>query len=145
MRGKFFRTKYLTRSRMQIRYLLLLMVSMVIPAIFVAGCLYYLIFTILAEQIGIPEYIALHLLPVISKINYILLIGVPPLFLLLILWGLLLSHRFVGPLERIEDELKRMLEHGSYKSRLHLRKNDEVRPIADEINKLLDRLEERCK
>ena len=145
MRVKLFRTKYLTGSRIQLRYLGFLMVSMIVPLIFVVGCLYYLIFTITAEQIGIPEYIAYNLFPVIKKINLILLIGVPPLFLILMSWGIILSHRFAGPLERLEKELRRITEHCDYKCRVRLRKNDDIRPIADEINKILEHLEERHK
>ena len=121
------------------------MVSMIVPLIFVGGCLYYLIFTVTAEQIGIPEYIAYNLFPVIKKINLILLAGVPPLFLILILWGIVLSHRFAGPLERLEKELRRIMENCDYGCRVRLRKSDDIRPIADEINKILEHLEEKHK
>ena len=145
MRAKFFRTKYLTGSKIQMHYLALLMLSMLIPMIFVGGCLYYLIFTLMAEQIGIPEYIAYTLFPVVNKINLMLLIGVPPLLGLLILWGIVLSHRFAGPLERLEGELHKISDKEHFKHRIVLRKNDDVRPIADAINKLLDKLEGRHK
>ena len=121
------------------------MVSMIIPMVFVAGCMYYLIFTIMAEQIGIPEYVAYNLFPVVRKINMILLIGIPPLFLVLILWGILVSHRLTGPVERLIKELRHIAEHGTYVSRIHLRKNDDMKPVAEAINKLLDKVEERHK
>lgn len=119
------------------------MVSIVVPLVFAAGCLYYLIFTIMAEQIGIPEYIAYNLNPVIKKINMILLIGVPPLFLLLVFWGIILSHRFAGPMERLEKELKRMADQSDYKKRLKIRKHDDLTPIVEGINRLLDNLEKK--
>lgn len=143
MRTKFFRTKYLTGSHIQMRYLAFLMVSMIVPLVFVGGCLYYLIFTVMAEQIGIPEYIAYNMFPVIKKINFILLVGLPPIFLALIIWGIILSHRFAGPLERLESDLKKILETSDHKKRIKLRKNDDVKPIADEINKILDKLERK--
>ena len=143
MRAKFLRTKYLTGSRIQMRYLGLLMVSMIAPVVFVTTLLYYLIFKIMAEQIGIPEYIAYNLFPVINKINMILLVGVPPLFLIMILWGIVLSHRFAGPLERVEKELHRIADHGEYHKRVKLRQSDDMMPIAEAINKLLDKLEEK--
>jgi len=142
MRIKFFRTAYLTGSHIQLRYLTLLMISMLIPLVFVCACLYYLIFTLMAEQIGIPEYVASTLFPVINKINLILLVGIPPLFLLLILWGIVLSHRFAGPLERLEKELHKITDKGHYKHKIILRKGDDVKPIADAINRLLDKIEE---
>ena len=143
MRAKFFRTKYLTGSRIQLRYLGFLMVSMIVPLIFVVGCLYYLIFTITAEQIGIPEYIAHNMFPVISKVNLILLIGVPPLFALLMFWGVVLSHRFAGPVERLEGELRKVTEHEQYSHRIKVRRHDDMKPIVDTINGLLGKLEER--
>lgn len=138
VRTKFLRTKYLTGSRIQMHYLLLLMVSIIVPLVVSAACLYYLIFKIMAEQLGIPEYIALNLFPVIHKINMILLIGVPPLFLILVMWGIALSHRFAGPIERLQKELKKIAVHKHYKARIHLRKNDDLKPVADAINELLD-------
>ncbi|MDD3904978.1 MAG: hypothetical protein PHS46_00425 [Candidatus Omnitrophica bacterium] len=145
MRTKFLRTKYLTGSRIQLHYLTLLMVSIIVPLVFSAACLYYLIFKIMAEQIGIPEYIALNLFPVIQKINMILIIGVPPLFLVLVLWGVVLSHRFAGPIERLEKEIKRIATHHDYKARVHIRKGDDVKPIADAVNVLLESVEKKQK
>lgn len=138
MRTRFLRTKYLTGSRIQLHYLLLLMVSIIVPLVFSTACLYYLIFKIMAEQLGIPEYIAMNLFPVIQKINMMLLIGVPPLFLILVLWGIFLSHRFAGPIERLQKELRRISAHHDYKSKIHLRKDDDLKPIADSINELLE-------
>ena len=141
MRTKFWRTKYLTGSRIQLRYLGLLMFSMVVPLIFVGGCLYYLIFNVMADQIGIPEYVAYNLFPVVNKINLILILGVPPLFALLIIWGIILSHRFAGPLERIESELKKMSDCRDYSCRIRMRKHDDMLPIAEAINRLLEKVE----
>ena len=145
MRTKFLRTKYLTGSHIQMKYLGLLMLSMIVPLLFVGGCLYYLIFSIMAEQIGIPEYIAHNMFPVISKVNMILLIGVPPLFLLLMFWGVVLSHRFAGPLQRLERELHKITHSGDLSHRINLRKGDDVKPLADAINKLLDSVHKKTK
>ncbi|MDD5436343.1 MAG: hypothetical protein PHX20_02250 [Candidatus Omnitrophica bacterium] len=143
MRVKFLRTKYLTGSRIQLHYLALLMISIIVPLVFSIACLYYLVFKIMAEQLGIPEYIALNLFPVIHKINMILLVGMPPLFLILILWGIVLSHRFAGPIERLQRELKKIAHSRDYSIRLRVRKGDDIKPIADGINELLDSIEKK--
>ncbi|MDD5136378.1 MAG: hypothetical protein PHN63_03410 [Candidatus Omnitrophica bacterium] len=143
MRVKFLRTKYLTGSRIQLHYLALLMISIIVPLVFSIACLYYLVFKIMAEQLGIPEYIALNLFPVIHKINMILLVGMPPLFLILILWGIVLSHRFPGPIERLQRELKKIAHSRDYSIRLRVRKGDDIKPIADGINELLDSIEKK--
>lgn len=141
----FRRKKLLANKRVQFKYLMLLIISMAVPVLFAIGCLYYLVFTIMAEQLGIPESIAINLFPVVKKINSILAIGLPPLFLLLIWWGTVLSHRFAGPLQRIEKELHRITHNHDFSHRIHLRKNDDVKPIADAINKLLDSLHRKGK
>ncbi len=145
MRKKFFRTRYFTGSSIQVKYLTLLVVSMVVPLVLAGFCLYYLIFTLMAEQIGIPEYIAYTLFPVVKKVNTMLIVGVPPLFLLLLVWGIVFSHRFAGPIERLENELKTVLKDKKYHHRIVLRKNDDIKPVADAINGLLEKLEERHK
>lgn len=145
MRTSFWRTKYLTGSRIQMRYLLFLIISMVVPLVFAVGCLYYLIFKIMAEQLGVPEYIAYNLFPVINKINLILLIGVPPLLIVLIVWGIVLSHQFAGPMERLEKDLHRIVDHGEYNRRIKVRKNDDMAPIVAAINRILEKLEEKFK
>ena len=145
MRQKFIRIKYLTGTRTQMHYLGLLLACMIIPLVVSVGCLYYLIFNMMERQLGIPEYIFYNLMPVIKKINLILLWGVPPLFILLIFWGVILSHRFAGPLERLERELHKIIDEGHYKWRIKVRKQDDLKPIADTINKLLDKLEVKHK
>jgi len=65
------------------------------------------------------------------------------IFFLLILWGVILSHRFAGPIERLERELKAIAENKAHKHRITLRKHDDIRPVAEAINKVLDKMEER--
>jgi len=138
LRTKFFRTRYLTGSRMQMRYLGLLLVSMMLPLFIIGGLLYYLMFNIMAEQIGVPEYIAINLFPVINKINTILVFGMPPILFVIILWGIALSHRFAGPLERLEKELGSITKNRDYGRRIKLRKNDDLLLIAESINTMLN-------
>jgi methyl-accepting chemotaxis protein len=68
------------------------------------------------------------------------LVGFPPLVLLLLLWGIVLSHRFAGPLERLKREIEAISKSGDYTKRLRLRRRDELRPLADVINRLLDKV-----
>ena len=132
------RLQFLTNKPLQFKFLLLIMVSMLIPLILVGGCLYYLIFTLVAEQLGIPESIAYNLFPVIKQINMILLIGIPPIVIFLLLWGIFLSHKFIGPLARIEREIMKISDSGDSSKRIRVRRNDAIKSIADAINKLLD-------
>ena len=140
MKIAFLRKKYITGEPMQIKYLMLLVLSMLIPLLFVGGCLYFLIFNIMAEQLGIPEYVAYNLFPVIKKINLILLVGFPPFMLLLLLWGVIVSHRIVGPLKRLKAELDNMAKSGDYTKRLKVRKYDDLKGLIDSINNVLGKV-----
>jgi len=141
----FRRKKILANKQVQLKYLILLIVSMVAPLLFAIGCLYYLIFTLIAEQLGIPESIAYNLFPVVKKINAMLAIGLPPLFLLLVWWGTVLSHRFAGPLQRLEGEIHKITHNHDFSQRIHLRKSDDVKSISDAINKLLDSIHRKTR
>lgn len=135
------RTQFVTNKPLHRKFLLFIVVSMFAPLIIIGGCLYYIMFTLMAEQLGIPESIACNLLPVIRKINLILAVFVPPTFLGILLWGIFLSHKFIGPLERLEKELHRIAESGDITRRLRVRRSDAIKPIADAINKLLSSCE----
>jgi len=133
------RRNLFTARTVQARYLILIIVAMIVPALIVGSCLYYFIFTVMAEQLAIPESIAMNLIPVLKKINTMLVVGLIPLFVLLFLWGLMLSHRFAGPLKRVEDDLDKILE-GDYSVRFKVRENDDMKNIINKLNRLLERL-----
>lgn len=113
---------------------------MVVPTLVVGGCLYYLTFTIMAEQIVLPDIIARDLLPAIHRINFILAISLPVVFILLITWAVILSYKFVAPLERLEEDIKK-IDEGDYTVRLQISKDHDLSPIADVINDLVHQLD----
>lgn len=133
--------RYLNRS-LQSRYLFILILSMIIPTVVVAGCLYYLIFTVMAEQLAFPDVIAQNLLPVVENINVTLMIALPVVFVFLLSWAVILSYRFVAPLERLEEDIKR-IDEGDYSVRLQINKDHDLSPIADVINDLVDKLDKK--
>lgn len=131
-----------SRKFIQFKYLMIIILAMVVPALVVGSFLYYFIFTITADQIGMPEAVASTLIPVVQRINYIMFIGLLPLGVLFFIWGVILSHRFCGPLERIEADLDKLLE-GNYSVRFKVRKNDDIHSIVAKLNKLLDNLSKK--
>ncbi|MBL7069071.1 MAG: methyl-accepting chemotaxis protein [Candidatus Omnitrophica bacterium] len=134
------RNIFTVSSRLQRRYLRLIVFSMLTPTLFVGGCLYYLVFSLIAQEMAIPEFVFQVLLPALKRVNIFLITGIPVIFLALYWWGLVLSHRLAGPIERFNKELDQILE-GDYKKRIRVRKNDALRPFVDDINRLLDKLE----
>ncbi|NQU73274.1 MAG: hypothetical protein HQ547_01000 [Candidatus Omnitrophica bacterium] len=123
-------------TALQNKTLLLIFIAAVVPAAIVAGCLYYLIFDMLAQQLGIPEAIAYNLIPVARRINLIILIALPVSLFVIWIMALELSHKIAGPIHRLEKELDARINNNK-KGPIQLREKDELKSIADKINQLV--------
>ncbi|KJJ84649.1 integral membrane sensor signal transduction histidine kinase [Candidatus Omnitrophus magneticus] len=131
----------LLNKNLRIRYLLTLILSMIVPVIFVGVCLYYLMLSIWAEEMILPDIISRDLLPVIERINLQILIGLPLLFIIMIVWASILSYRMLKPLEHLEEDLKKISE-GDYSVRIDINEDHDLKPVADIVNNLVTQLEE---
>ena len=129
------RKKYLGTT-LQNKLLIVIFGSAVIPAVIIGICMYYLIFTLLALQMVIPELIVYNLVPVLHKINLIIAIAVPIILLLIWFIALELSHRIVGPVYRLERELDERIA-GVKSGPIKLRNNDEFKGLAEKLNSLI--------
>jgi methyl-accepting chemotaxis protein len=129
------RAKFIN-TPVQNKTLILVFMAAVLPMAITAICLYYLIFNMLAWQLGIPEIIAYNLLPVARKVNLILLVSLP--IILFIIWfaALELSNRIAGPIYRLEKDLDDRIS-GKKSGPIQLREKDELKTLADKINKLI--------
>jgi len=130
------RTKKFLGTALQNKLLLVLFLCAVIPMAIAVLSLYYLVFNLLAWQIGIPEEISNNLVPVVQKINIIILVALPIVLFIMWLVALEISHRIAGPLLRLERDLD---DHISGKShgQIKLRPKDELKILTDKINKLI--------
>ena len=122
----------------QNKTLILVFIAAVVPMAIVSVCLYYIIFNMLAWQLGIPEIIAYNLVPVARKVNMIMLVSLPVALFIIWLAALELSHRIAGPVYRLEKELSDRLD-GKKKGPIQLREKDELKTLADKINKLIEK------
>jgi methyl-accepting chemotaxis protein len=127
--------KFLGTS-VQNKTLILVFLAAVVPMTIVAACLYYLIFNMLAWQLGIPEAIAYNLIPVAKKVSAILLMSLPVVLIIIWIAALELSHRIAGPVYRIEKELDDIIG-GKKKGPIRLREKDELKSLADKINRFI--------
>ena len=121
----------------QKKYLKLVLLAMLGPALFVTGCLYYLIWQTVAYELAIPELIAQSLFPAFHHVNQIILIGMPIIFGIILFFAIRLSHRFAGPLYRIEKDLTEMIENRDFSKPLRIRRQDELQALVDKINQAL--------
>jgi hypothetical protein len=130
------RKKFITSDPAQLKILSLLLISMLVPVFFVGSFLYLLIFKILSEQLPIPGFVPIAMNPVIVKTNFIITLSFIPLLLLLLIWGVIITHRLTGPLLRLQRELDEMTRGTAMKG-LGVRKDDYLGPLVNSINKLL--------
>lgn len=131
------RRKYIG-TKLQKKLLILVLAAAIIPTLIVSICLYYLIFNLMAWQLGIPETIAYNLIPVARKVNLIVIIALPITLWIIWLIALELSHRIAGPLYRLEKDLDERIS-AKKSGPIQVRKKDELRPLAEKIDKLLNK------
>lgn len=110
-----------------------------IPAVIVMVLLYYLIFNITADQFGIPEVIAYNLIPAARRVIIILLYAAPLSILAILMFAYKMTHKIVGPFDRIVRELDECAE-GRKKDHIIIRKADKFSSLVKSINKLLDKI-----
>lgn len=131
------RRMYFVKKKLQFKYLLFVFFAMIVPTLICGGALYYIIWQAVAAEVGIPEAIAEVLMPALTRVNMMLLIALPLVFLVMLLLSLSISHRIAGPIYRLEKELKEIV-NGDYSRRIQFRSDDEFHEIAESINKVLD-------
>lgn len=86
------------------------------------------------ETQAMPPTSRWHLiLPAVLVNNVVILISLG----LMALWY---SHKFAGPAYRIKEIISRSLA-GENEMRIHLRDHDELKDLAEQINKLLERID----
>lgn len=114
----------------------LIALASLLPAITVMILLYYLIFSVTANQIAIPEAIAYNIIPAAQKVTIILLSVAPALIITILIIAYKITHKIIGPFNRIIQELDEHLE-GKKEGGITIRKPDKFSPLVERINKLL--------
>ena len=133
------RIQWFMRHPTQSKYLLLVLIAMLAPTLLVGFCFYELVFDLLARQLVFPEAIYSNLEPVVQRINTLLIMTLPALVLAILTCAIIISHRFAGPIERLERELDQILQ-GDTAHKIRLRKSDDLWGVANRINALARRL-----
>ncbi len=126
-------------NKFQEKILILFFLSVIIPVTITVVCLYYLIFSVTANEMVFPETIAYSLIPSAKKVAVMVLVAVPFSLGLAGWWAYHISHRLVGPLGRLYRELDERIA-GKTKAHIKFRKCDYICELADKINALLDKL-----
>ena len=113
--------------------------SALIPMFIATLGMYYLIFHITANQIGVPEVIAYHVLPAAKKVLLIIFIGTPLAIAVILYYSHKVTHHIVGPFDRITRELGESID-GKRKGPIKVRTKDKFAPLVNRINALLEKI-----
>jgi HAMP domain-containing protein len=135
------RKRVVVERGMQLRFARFVILYMLGCCVVTACIVFYATFSILGEKLaGIyPQ----NRLPEIFTQAYVaffvsLLVAMPPLFY----GALAFSHRIAGPLPKIYRALDEIGE-GKFDGKLTLRKNDELKELAEHINRMAEKLQQR--
>ena len=127
------RRRYFVNNTFQYRYIAVV----IVPLIILMAGLYYIMYYSMFTHMLIPEAATATLLPAMKKVNFVLLATLPVTLFLIIRAALVDSNRVVGPVSRLERELDMILA-GDRSVRLNIRAKDDLKPIVDRMNRVLD-------
>ncbi|MFH1790536.1 MAG: methyl-accepting chemotaxis protein [Candidatus Omnitrophota bacterium] len=133
------RRQYFISKEFQLKYVGVILLFMFLVAFFSALTIYYTTWMLLGEKLA-NVYPQGRLALILRHANVVLfwrLIAVTPL---VAFGAVFLSHRIAGPIYRIKKDLDSVAD-GNFALRIRLRKTDELKDVADAINKVLDVLE----
>lgn len=135
------RKQVLAERGMQLRFARFVILYMMACCLVTAAVVFFATFSVLGEKLaGIyPQNRLPEIFSRVYLVFFLCLIAVIPA----IFYGaLLFSHRIAGPLPKIYRALDEIAQ-GNFSVRLTLRKKDELKELADHINKMAQKLGER--
>ncbi len=135
---KFKRTKYLISTRLQLRYVGIILLLMFVTAAICSYIVYYTVMILMGEKLA-SVYPQGRLMAIINMVNIRMLLSLLFITPLVTVVGIFLSHKIAGPIYRIEKFLGDM-SAGNLAQRIVLRKGDELMSVAEKINVLNDSL-----
>jgi len=132
------RRKYFFANTMHKDLFWIIFCAAVVPTVITAILLYYLIFYITTQEIGIPETIAAHVIPAARQVTVILWLMVPTVIAVILYFAHKIAHQILGPFDRIIREMDQSIAEKKT-GKIILRDNDKFQPLVDRINILLQR------
>ncbi|MFC1632250.1 hypothetical protein ACFL1I_06470 [Candidatus Omnitrophota bacterium] len=131
--------KQIFSNTMHRELFLLFFSACVIPALIAVIAIVYLIFDIMAEQLMFPEAVTYNIGPVVQKVLMVFMVAVPLSIVLMLIFALNITHKIVGPFDRIVRELSDYAD-GKKKDQIRIREGDKFFPLVNKVNILIERL-----
>jgi len=134
----FRRKKYIIKKGLQLRYIGIVFALALLASIITGYTVFATGWSLLGGKLA-DIYPQGRLMYIFRAVNMALirnLLFASPLIFLL---ALLSSHKIAGPIYRIEKDLDEIAK-GNLALRIRLRKGDELKPLADKINTIVENL-----
>ena len=133
---KFVRKQYIVSKKFQFRYIGVILALMFATAALCSYVVYYNSLVLLGEKLA-NVYPQGRLVAILKTVNLRVLVSVILISPLVAFLGVILSHRIAGPISRMERFLNEVAA-GDLSKRLTLRPKDELIPLADGINNVVE-------
>lgn len=131
------RSVYLIKTGLQLRYMTIMLISMLIMSFVVGWTIYYSIW----DPISSEELTSIaDLAQVFHGVNNALVWRLPFILIIAGAFSVFLSHKIAGPVYKFEQSAKRIAA-GDLTLRIKLRKGDEMQSLADIFNSMTESLE----
>ncbi|MBU4375943.1 MAG: methyl-accepting chemotaxis protein [Candidatus Omnitrophica bacterium] len=143
MEGRIVRTRYFLARGFQLRYAGIILLVAFVTAILSGFTVFRTTCDILGEKLS-QVYPQGLFTAIFNKVAVALMKNMSVLAVLIFIFAIFISHRIAGPIYRVKSIIRDIGE-GKLDKRIHLRKNDELHDLADELNKMQENLKSRLK
>jgi ABC-type transport system involved in cytochrome c biogenesis permease subunit len=135
------RKRLIVERKFQFRFARFVILLAFVSSVLTGLVVFYTTFTMLGERLA-DVYPQGRLVEIFRSVHLALFINVMVLLPILFYGSVKYSHRIAGPLPKMYEALRQIGE-GNFEVNLVLRKNDELRDLADLINSTARLLKER--
>lgn len=130
------RRTYLIKTGLQLRYMGIIISTMLMVAFGVGWITYDTSWSQIANT---PDLTLDKLSVIFDSVNNLLLRWIGIFVLVIAALSILVSHKIAGPVYRLEETTK-LIASGDLTHRIHLRQGDELRDLQDAFNKMSESL-----
>ncbi len=135
------RKKVIIERGLQLRFARFVILYMMLSCFITAFIVFYATFTVLSERL-VGIYPQNRLPEIFNRAYGAFFAGILVVTPILFYGAIIFSHRIAGPLPKIYQTLQD-IGKGNFDLILTLRKNDELRDLAEHINQMVLKLKER--
>ena len=135
------RKQYIVRKEFQLKFIGLILGVVLLSSFIVGYTIYYNSWVMLGGKLA-NVYPQGRLADIFRTVNIKILINVIFVTMLCMGIGIVTSHKIAGPIFRIKAFVMG-LAAGNYSSRIRLRRGDDLQDLAEELNKLAEKLERK--